>query len=93
MAEAVSSDLKGERASSDERWALGLISSGHFLSHFYGLALPPLFPLLKAEFGVSYLELGLAMTAYGLLVELSKRQSGFSLIGSGHVVCCWLASP
>ncbi|MBT4170070.1 MAG: MFS transporter, partial [Rhodospirillaceae bacterium] len=43
---------------------MGLISAGHYLSHFYGLALPPLFPLLKAEFGVSYMELGLAMTAY-----------------------------
>jgi FSR family fosmidomycin resistance protein-like MFS transporter len=34
---------------------VGLIGAGHFLSHFYLLTLPPLFPLLKAEFGVSYI--------------------------------------
>lgn len=41
---------------------MGLIGSGHGLSHFYLLALPPLFPLLKQEFDVSYAELGLLIT-------------------------------
>ena len=93
MAEAVSSDLKGEGASSDQRWALGLISSGHFLSHFYGLALPPLFPLLKAEFGVSYLELGLAMTAYGLLGGIVQAPVGFLVdrLGPRRVLLVGLA--
>ncbi len=44
---------------------IGLIGSGHFLSHFYQLALPPLFPLIKQDLGVSYIELGVAMTVYG----------------------------
>ena len=60
-----------------ERWTIGLISAGHYLSHFYGLALPPLFPLLKAEFGVSYMELGLAMTAYALLGGIVQAPVGF----------------
>lgn len=41
---------------------MGLIGSGHGLSHFYLLALPPLFPLIKQEFDVSYAELGLLVT-------------------------------
>jgi MFS family permease len=41
---------------------LGLISTGHFMSHFYFLTLPPLFPYLKDAFNVSYAELGLMMT-------------------------------
>lgn len=61
----------------DERWVVGLIGAGHFLSHFYLLALPPLFPLLKAEFGVSYIELGLAMTAYNLLGGVLQAPVGF----------------
>lgn len=61
----------------DERWVIGLIGAGHFLSHFYALALPPLFPLLKAEFGVSYIELGLAMTAYNLLGGVLQAPVGF----------------
>ncbi|MDD9878475.1 MAG: MFS transporter [Magnetovibrio sp.] len=60
-----------------ERWVVGLIGAGHFLSHYYALALPPLFPILKAEFGVSYLELGLAMTAYSLLGGLLQAPVGF----------------
>ncbi len=45
---------------------LGLICSGHFFSHFYMLVLPPLFPILKAEFGVSYTALGAILAAFSL---------------------------
>lgn len=65
------------KAGKEEKWALGLISSGHFLSHFYGLTLPPLFLFLKAEFNVSYTELGLIMTAYGLLGGVAQAPVGF----------------
>ena len=41
---------------------LALISSGHALSNFYALCLPPLIPFLKAEFGVSYAALGLVLS-------------------------------
>ncbi len=58
-------------------WVLGLLCSGHFLSHFYFLALPPMFPLLKAEFGISYVELGLAITAYNLLGGFAQAPVGF----------------
>lgn len=60
-----------------ERATLSVVSIGHFFSHYYGLVLPPLFPFLKAEFGVSYLELGLAMTAYGLLGGIMQSPVGF----------------
>ena len=29
-----------------ERWVNGLIGAGHFRSHYYLLALPPVFPVL-----------------------------------------------
>ena len=59
---------------------VGLVSSAHFMSHFYQLVLPPLFPLLKGAFGVGYAELsivmslmyatsGLMQTPAGLLVD------------------------
>jgi MFS family permease len=43
---------------------LGLIGTGHFLSHFYILTLPPLFPLIKADYGLSFVQLGLLMTVF-----------------------------
>ncbi len=60
-----------------DSWIIGLISTGHFLSHFYYLALPATFLFLKDEFGVSYAELGLAMTAYSLLGGLVQAPVGF----------------
>ena len=36
---------------------ISLVSAAHFVSHYYNLVLPPLFPLVRAEFGVSYVEL------------------------------------
>ena len=40
---------------------IALIGTGHFLSHFYMLCLPPLFIAWRAEFEVSFAELGLAI--------------------------------
>jgi MFS family permease len=46
---------------------IGLIGGSHFISHFFQLSLPPLFPLLHASFGVSYVELGSLLTIFYLL--------------------------
>ena len=67
----------GSEAQRRERWVNGLIGAGHFMSHYFLLALPPLFPLLKLEFGVSYVELGLAMTCYNLLGGILQAPVGF----------------
>jgi FSR family fosmidomycin resistance protein-like MFS transporter len=58
---------------------VGLVSGGHFFSHFYTLVLPPLFPLLKVEFGVSY-------TSLGLLVSAGSLASGLALLPVGFLV-------
>ena len=67
----------GSKAVDSERWVNGLIGAGHFMSHYFLLALPPLFPLLKTEFSVSYLELGLAMTCYNLFGGVLQAPVGF----------------
>jgi MFS family permease len=54
----------GIAARGSEARAIGLVSVGHFCSHFYQLILPPLFVFLKPAFGVSYAQLGLVMTVY-----------------------------
>jgi len=56
---------------------ISLVSGGHFFSHFYFLVLPPLFPLLKAEFGVSYASLGLFLTAASLATGICQTPVGF----------------
>lgn len=56
---------------------IGLVSGGHFFSHFYFLVLPPLFPLLKVEFGVSYASLGFFLTAASLATGICQTPVGF----------------
>jgi MFS family permease len=85
-------DSKSPADVSGERWTLSLVSVGHFFSHYYGLVLPPLFPFLKAEFGVSYLQLGLAMTAYSLLGGVAQSPVGFLVdrVGPSRVLLAGL---
>jgi MFS family permease len=56
---------------------VGLVCSGHFFGHFAMLTLPPIFVLMKAEFGVSYTELALILTAYGITSGFSQLPVGF----------------
>jgi MFS family permease len=56
---------------------MGLIGSGHCVSHFLQLTLPPLFPLLKDELGVSYAALGLVMTFFFGASGIGQTISGF----------------
>jgi MFS family permease len=49
-------------ARSGQRFIVGTVSGGHLLSHFYILAFPPLFPLLRDEFALSNTELGLIVS-------------------------------
>ena len=56
---------------------IALISTGHFLSHFYLLLLPPLFPLLRDVYGVGFTELGLALTAFSLATGITQAPVGF----------------
>src|SRR5246127_3066252 len=52
----------GRRGKSGELQAVGLVSAAHFVSPFHMLVLPPLFPFLKQQFGVGFVELGFALT-------------------------------
>jgi MFS family permease len=65
--------------------AMGLIGAGHFMSHFYGLTLPPMFPIFKAEFGVGYAALGLLMAAYSLIGGLLQAPVGYLVDRIGPV--------
>ena len=65
---------------------IGAVGSAHALSHFFQLVLPPLFPLLRAEFGVSYATLG-------ALLSLMYVASGLCQFGAGFAVDRFGARP
>ncbi|MGE0747146.1 MAG: MFS transporter [Rhodospirillales bacterium] len=66
-----------DRRPAAEAWTLWLVSIGHGFSHFYMIALPPLFPLLHAEFGVSWTALGLIVALYSLISGAVQVPLGF----------------
>ena len=56
---------------------ISLIGSGHATSHFLQLVLPPLFPLMREELGVSYATLGLVLTLFYVLSAVLQPLAGF----------------
>ena len=63
-------------AAGERNKVVGLICGGHFYSHFSWLILPPLFPLMRAEFGASYLALGALMIAFAVATGVSQIPCG-----------------
>lgn len=57
--------------------ALSWICAGHTLSHFWLLTQPPLFPALAAEFGITFVQLGVLITLYQLTNGLFQVPSGY----------------
>jgi MFS transporter, FSR family, fosmidomycin resistance protein len=56
---------------------IGLIGVAHFFSHYYIYLLFPLFIQLKAEFQISYTQLGLLLTVFSAATGLTQTPFGF----------------
>jgi MFS family permease len=56
---------------------IALIGAGHVVSHFLQLTLPPLFPLLRSEFDVSWVALGLVSSVFYGVSGVAQTIAGF----------------
>ena len=56
---------------------LGLICTGHFMSHYSQLVLPPLFYLMHKDLGISFAALGLTITLINASGAIAQLPIGF----------------
>ena len=73
--------------------SLSLVSIGHGLSHFYSLVLPPLFPLIRADFDVSWASMGAIIAVYGIATGLTQIPIGLIVdrVGARPVLIAGMA--
>src|SRR3954471_13489586 len=70
-------EVSGGSARHNEVRIISLVCAAHFVSHFYILVLPPLFPFIREFYGVSYTQLGFALTAFNITTALCQTPAGF----------------
>jgi MFS family permease len=56
---------------------IGLVSGAHFISHVYMLVLPPIFLFVKADYALSYAQLGLVIATFNLISVIFQTPAGF----------------
>ncbi len=72
---------------------IGLIGFAHGTSHFFHLLLPPLFPWLMPEFGLSFTEAGAIMTVFFVVSGVGQALAGFVVdrVGPRRVLLAGIA--
>ncbi|RDV01903.1 MFS transporter [Undibacter mobilis] len=56
---------------------IGVVCAAHFMSHYFIIILAPLLPFVRAEYNVSYTEIGLALTTFNIVSTLLQTPAGF----------------
>ena len=72
---------------------ISLVGFAHGTSHFFHFVLPPLFPYLMAQFGLSFTQVGALMTAFFVVSGVGQALAGFVVdrFGAFRVLCGGMA--
>ena len=67
---------------------ISVIGFAHGVSHFFHLLLPPLFPWLMPEFGLSFTGIGATMTVFFVISAIGQALAGFLVdrLGAARVL-------
>lgn len=86
----------GQAPAADDARVITLIGFAHGVSHFFHLLLPPLFPWLMADFGLSFTEIGATMTVFFVVSGVGQAMAGFAVDRFGPLrvlvagICCFM---
>jgi MFS family permease len=69
--------VSSQTAKDEQLRTLVAISVGHWVSHFHIFVLPMLFPFLKQQLNVGYVELGFALTIFAVSSGLTQALIGY----------------
>jgi MFS family permease len=70
------SELLGAKPAAANR-VIGAVSAAHFVSHYYIILLAPLLPFVRADYGVSYTEIGVAFAVFNTVAAVLQAPAGF----------------
>lgn len=72
---------------------ISLVGFAHGTSHFFHFVLPPLFPYLMRDFGLTFTQVGALMTMFFVVSGVGQALAGFVVdrVGSMKVLCGGLA--
>jgi FSR family fosmidomycin resistance protein-like MFS transporter len=70
-------DLPRPNERTAETKLVGSVCFAHFVSHYYIMLLAPLFLVIRADYGVTYTELGLALTLSNIVSTVFQTPAGF----------------
>jgi MFS transporter, FSR family, fosmidomycin resistance protein len=72
---------------------VGPVCAAHFVSHYYMIMLAPLFAFVRADYGLSYTDLALALTAFNVVSAVFQTPVGFLVdrIGARAVLIAGVA--
>lgn len=77
MVDVLAAPQQAKTKSDGSLLTLAAISLAHWVSHFHLFVLPMLFPFLKEQLGVGYIELGLALTVLSVVSGLTQAPIGY----------------
>ena len=68
---------------------ISLVGFAHATSHFFHFVMPPLFPFLMKEFGLTFTQVGAAMTVFFVVSGIGQALAGFVVdrVGAYRVLC------
>jgi MFS family permease len=68
---------------------ISLVGFAHGTSHFFHFVLPPLFPWLMRDFGLTFTQVGAAMTVFFVISGIGQALAGFVVdrVGGLRVLC------